>query len=192
MVQAGGGIRRSSDATGWRRCRRIGPAQRRLRPDGEPATCAQLAALQSEIGRRAYARQSLLRYSELSVLADKHARRWVQAHLSDEAYYCGNLEESPTMQRKSAARSSIDRRAAEEDRGRPRCAAAPARRAGRAVCASAPHDLRARNTGDDLPFLEKRGEPSADRRGNLLRRHAGAQRAVLGRTEWLGGPQVLL
>ncbi|MBV9123631.1 MAG: C39 family peptidase, partial [Planctomycetes bacterium] len=51
---------------------------------------AQLALLQTELGRFAEARQSLERYHELSPLLEKGLLQWLNAQRSDAAYYCGD------------------------------------------------------------------------------------------------------
>ena len=52
---------------------------------------AQLATLQSELGRHHDARRSFERFAELSPLMEKELVEWMAARRSDTAYYCGDL-----------------------------------------------------------------------------------------------------
>jgi tetratricopeptide (TPR) repeat protein len=55
---------------------------------------AQLAALQTELGRHGDARQSYERFAELSPLLEKEFAQWLNARRADCAYYCGDRDKA--------------------------------------------------------------------------------------------------
>jgi tetratricopeptide (TPR) repeat protein len=64
---------------------------------------AQLAALQSELGRDGDARESYERYAELSPLMEPAVRRWLAGRRSDVSYDCGDVAGAIRFARKSEA-----------------------------------------------------------------------------------------
>ena len=147
----------------------------------------QLAALETELGEFDSARQSWDRFIELSPLLEKALRQWLAGRRSDAAYYCGDYDQAAAAAPKKPTMSSTRRS--------PKSCQKPAARGSVCCCRSGfvrqhhmtcvPATLATVSRYWSMP-----GGPPQRGRGDLLRRHAGPQRAELGGGERLDHARV--
>jgi tetratricopeptide (TPR) repeat protein len=121
----------------------------------------QLGMLHEELGDHQQADDCLERCVSFFPLIDKHQARWLAARRSDTAYYVGVL--------------FVDRRKTERSEHE-----SPPRPAARRVRGAASCHVRPGNADGDQPLLVDGRRSSPGSGADLLRRHAGAQRAALG------------